>query len=409
MITAALFSVLLGQTPAIDPSRPYRVESTVRLALTPKLDGMIEPEEWDPLGSDGIQSFFQWEPDVLYWAATAGKTEDIVVSLDTQGDGWLNGKDNLEIRYKAGPENRIVVRTLDCTDGNGPQWRDGGVLPESIKMAASMGERWSVESSFTPRLGVNPKAGSKMAIRIDAVPAGTEVSQPYQPRSLALLMLQLDSSRNLPAGISWRPNMVFRSIAREDRLKIEFNLQREEGDFVPQRIEMRGEGLARTALAEISQPFPALDSKGRTSSEFTSVISPNAEPGWRVVRGTVKDKAGQEFQIRSSVKLSYLLDYEFNFQNGARSVPDAQIVKGNVTLRSQANGRIEGVFGYDVPAEWTITKGKTTKILIHNSRGVFKVPIEFIIPKNTQGTFPLHFKVTIGSQVIEKTLYFPVE
>lgn len=400
----------MGQVQAVDASRPYRVESTVRVALTPKLDGVIEPEEWDQLGTDGVQSFFQWEPDMLHWAASAAKTEDIIVSLDTQGDGWLNGKDNLEIRYKGGPENRIVVRTLDCTDGNGPQWRDGGVLPESIKMAASTtADRWSLESSFTPRMGFSPKTGSKIAIRIDAVPAGTDVSQPYQPRSLALLMLQMDSSRNLPAGMSWRPNMLFRSIAREDRLKIEFNLQREEGDFVPNRIEMRGEGFARQALAEISQPIGVLDSKGRTSAEFLSVISPTAEPGWRVVRGTVKDKAGQEFQVRSSVRLSYLLDYEFNFQNGARSIPDAQIVKGNVTLRSQANGRIEGVFGYDIPAEWTITKGKTTKILIHNSRGVFKVPIEFIIPKGTQGTFPLHFKVTIGSQSIEKTLYFPVE
>src|SRR5208283_2501321 len=91
------------QPPVVQPVQPFVapvvVKQTDRLALTPKLDGKIDPEEWDPFSSQGgLDTYFQWEPRKLHMAARVPVGQDLIVSLDLKGDGWLVGKDNVEVR-----------------------------------------------------------------------------------------------------------------------------------------------------------------------------------------------------------------------------------------------------------------------------------------------------------------------
>src|SRR4051794_27770199 len=75
------------------------VAESNRIAVTPKINGKLDEEEWDPLASDAAtKTFFQWEPGRLHAAAAVPNGEDMVVSIDARGNGWLIGSDNLEIR-----------------------------------------------------------------------------------------------------------------------------------------------------------------------------------------------------------------------------------------------------------------------------------------------------------------------
>src|SRR5580658_4963297 len=60
-----------AQPPAVQPavqpfSTPFMIAEQNRIALTPKFDGRLDTEEWDPLNRSGdMQSFFEWEPGKL--------------------------------------------------------------------------------------------------------------------------------------------------------------------------------------------------------------------------------------------------------------------------------------------------------------------------------------------------------
>src|SRR5579862_6909494 len=58
------------------------VVETQRIELTPKIDGKIDDEEWDPFSTSGpVKTYFQWEPGVIYAAATGPAGQDMLVSL----------------------------------------------------------------------------------------------------------------------------------------------------------------------------------------------------------------------------------------------------------------------------------------------------------------------------------------
>src|SRR4051812_13139307 len=70
----ALASISLGHQQAPQVPQPFidreDIADLTRLALTPKLDGKIDTEEWDPfVQSNGMDTYFQWEPGKLYLAA----------------------------------------------------------------------------------------------------------------------------------------------------------------------------------------------------------------------------------------------------------------------------------------------------------------------------------------------------
>ena len=121
LASLALATVL--QTPTAFVSS-FSVRETTRLALTPKLDGKLSEEEWDRFAIiDGVQTYFQWQPGKLHGAATLPVGKDLVASFDLQGDGWLVGADNVEVRIswnKGAPTVR--ERILDATEVSQPKW-----------------------------------------------------------------------------------------------------------------------------------------------------------------------------------------------------------------------------------------------------------------------------------------------
>lgn len=413
MLTSLTFAALLATQPMAQAGIPPQVEGLVRLANSPVLDGQFGVEEWDLFATSGPRGgSFQWEPGAYHWAAQVTPGEDLVLSLDQKGDGWLVGSDNIEIRISPKAEGPAVrIRTLDASTLGNPQWENGGVPPDQVKIAVQAGTDGvaTIEATYTPVLGLEPQEGGRVALRMDTAPSGTEVSEVFFPRGLASVYLQMDSSRDIPMGVSWKPSITNRVVSRQDRLKMNFSLSREEGTWQAQRTEIRAEGIAKDHLRILSEPATGFDRRNKMDLSYESTISPQAPLGWKVVRATFTDAAGQQFVIRSSVRLANLVDIEVGFPRETRVSNEAQIIRGTINLRSQFSGRLDGVLTLIAPPDWSVTKGKEAKFLIYHTRGTAKVPIEFVIPRGQAGVFPMTARATMGGETVERKFFYSVD
>lgn len=413
MLTSLTLAALLAAQPMAQAGIPPQVEGLVRLANSPVLDGQFGVEEWELFASDGPRGgAFQWEPGAYHWAAQVAQGQDLVLSLDQKGDGWLVGADNIEIRISPRADGPVVrIRLLDASSPGNPVWENGGVPPDQVKIAVQLGPDGvaSVEATYTPILGLEPQEGRRVALRMDTVPTGSELSEVFFPRALTSVYLQMDSSRDIPLGVSWRPTIVNRVISRQDRLKLNFSLTREEGNWTAQRTEIRAEGTARDHLRVLTEPASDFDRRKRMDLVYESTISPQAPLGWKVVRATFTDQAGQQFIIRSSIRLANLVDIEIGFPRETRVSQEAQIIRGSINLRSQFSGRLDGVLTLIAPPEWTVTKGKESKFLIYHTRGLAKIPVEFVIPRGQAGVFPMTLKATMGGETVERKFFYSVD
>lgn len=393
-----------------DLSKPLAITQPVRLAITPEIDGKIAEEEWDTLASDGtFTSYFQWEPENLYWAGTAPIGHDIVLSLDTKSDGWLIGDDNLEFRVSLNQGQPVLsVRRLDATEAGGPKWTNAAVINESVKLAATSSDTgWTLEAKFTPPSHEAPAVGSRLGVRVDCVPTGSDMGEPYFPRAMGFLNLQFDLGQNLPSGFSWKPEFLVRTVPVDDSFKVKFGFKRTE-DVEFSQVDYRAEGYAKKLMATGSKPFPTWDKKGRIGDDYATIIARDAGVGYRVLRLTLTGKDNQSTVLRSSFKIADLIEYEVKLPKTLPLDPDARIIRGSVNLRSNGLKRISGTFHFGAPEAWTATRGKETSFVIYHSRGVAKVPIELIVPKDTVGVFPLTFTSKVGDKTITKTIYVPV-
>jgi hypothetical protein len=377
--------------------------------LTPVLDGRLEHEEWEPLGPpDGSRAFFQWEPGSFYWAARAPQGHDVVVSIDEAGDGWLVGDDGWEFRIARMEDKPVVtVRKVHASLPDGPAWAPVSVPQEALRTAVGRdGEDWILEAQWIPSEPAAPAVGRRLGVRIDTAPAGSDVGPAYLPRPMAFVTLQFDQGRNLPVGFGWRPAFVVRSVPVEDRFRVKFLFSREEPVSFD-RIDFRPEGLASGDMTAENAPFPEWNGKGRASNVYESAISPSARPGYRILRTTLTH-GGAATELRSSFRIAELVDFEVNLPKSLPMSPDARIVRGSVDVRSNGMRRIDGKFSFSVHPDWTVTRGRQTDFTIYHSRGVRKVPLEFIVPKDSVGLFPLMFQAVIGDKTVTRTIYLPV-
>jgi hypothetical protein len=393
--------------------RPPVVAEPLRLALTPIFDGVVMDQEWDGLAEtpDG-PTLFQWEPGKLYFGAKPKPGFDVILSLDVNGDGWLVGDDNLEIRATMkGEQMEAAIRQLDATDRNGPQWVIPRIAPDSILMTGKPSrEYWNLEGAFEPFIfGKNPAEDSRIGVRIDIVPTETTVGEAYMPRSLSLLRLRFDKSRNLFSGLTWRPEILSRSIARVDSMKFRFNFENSLDCPPLQSVDIVGEGYARDAISQITVPFPTWDRKGRALVDFSSDIKPEATPGYRVLRATVLSQDGRLAIIRTSIRIADLLDLDSFIPKSLEYSDEARVVKGHVTLRSQANGRMSGKFSMVLPESWSARKGLDEDFLIYHTRGTARVPVEFIVPAGASGVESILLKAKIGEKEISQRVYLSIQ
>jgi hypothetical protein len=383
---------------------PYQVVDQNRLAITPWLDGRFEDEEWDILhrGTDHWTAM-QWEPGYLYLGAKVPKGKDLVISIDLRGDGWLVGNDNLELRYVWKDGTPVVdARILDATNRNAPTWSYAPLLAGLIRAAGvEEADGWTVESRIESVDLPDFSLGRTLGIRSDLIESLALTPEPFFPRSLGFAALRWERSKGLPAGIEWSPELKVRKSVPGDSIKIRLNFTKT-GDAELKRVELRSEGFAKEATKLLALPFPAFDRKGRAFVDYDTPISADARQGYRLLRARVTSAKGDEAIIQTSFAVADLVDFDVQLPtNLVRSV-DSRVIKGAIVVRSNTPGRLDGKFELTVPETWSIARNKDQRLLIYNSRGLQRIPIDLIAPQNASGLIPLGLRVTVGDKVVQK-------
>lgn len=412
MMESICLFLALNQTSQSPLANPPDIVELERLALSPKIDGRLESEEWDAFeAGGGKETYFQWQPGKLHAAAKLPLGQAMIVSLDLKSNGWLAGNDNIEVRVRwTGDRPEVRVRLLDATPSTGPVWGDASMYQESIACSASAdGSFWVAEVTVTdPGIRALPeKSGEKLGVRIDGVSAGESDFEPFLPRVVAPLKLTLDRGSNVPGGLEWRPQIVSRSVAPGSsiRIRMTFNGANELG---LRRAEMRTEGLAKDDTALKSLPFPSFDNKGRAFIDYNTPIAPEAEDGYRIMRTTVTDGSGQTTVLRSSYEIAPPVVFDLAAPGKVRSSEKEQRVKCSVYARNNTTRRVDGTLRVAAPAEWVVTSGDDKGFTIYNAYGSVRRVFELLIPAGTKGTFPIRLQADMGGRGYTQTEWITV-
>lgn len=416
LATAQDLTVPTGSTPTMPqgPS-PFTVApdipETVRLAITPQIDGILADEEWDKLAESSVTSYFQWQPGKLHFAAKVRPGQDLVASLDLAGNGWLIGNDNVEVRVKwAGDKPEVYARRLDATRAEGPQWVDAESITGAIKAAGRFeGDVWTVEATLDdPGLYVLPsKVGVPIGVRMDGIPTEEPLAEPFHPRVVGRVMLMMDRGTNLPTGFKWEPQFRGRSIVpgEESRIRLTFTGTDALG-FT--RLDMRTEGLAKDVTSSSGIPFPAFDRRNRSFADYSTRVLPAASIGWRVLRGTITDGSGATTILQTCYEIAPTVHFNMEKPKPIVSSSEPQKIRFGVIVHSNTLKRVTGVFRVAPPEGWAVESGDNKSFVIYNARGSKRQVFEVVIPGGYRGTFPVKLTAQIGAETIEQTAWVMV-
>lgn len=383
-----------------DPYKPL-------LAVTPVMDGTLFDEEWLSTPTQGnAKGYFQWEPGTVYVAGSANLGEEIVVSIDQNGDGWLVGNDNIEFRvtYHEG-KGSVSARTLDATLLDGPAWASRPASDFAPRFG-TQGDRWIIEAALSAEGWSSVEAGRQIGIGIESVQKGITAPAPYMPRKLSFYRMAMEASDGLPADIELKTSTKLREVAKDDSLSMVFELSG--GGFFA-TSETRGEGFARSALSVKTRAYPATDEKKRMRIDYDSVVDSGAMTGWRVLRSTLVDAKGNKALLRTSFKVTELVTFDVALPESLAFSEIDQSLSGSISVRSMGVGKIEGEFFANVPEGWRIDKGGPQRLMIYNPRGREKVNLRFVVPGKASGPQQVTFTVVVGEQVYTKSVTIEIK
>jgi len=419
MALSAILLTLLGQElgapqaqTTTDLNAPLSIAEPNRLAVTPLLDGILADEEWDPfVDTPTSKSFLQWEPGKLYVAGIVPKGSDLVVSIDVRDDGWLKGKDNIEVRASLrGDKVVLKARQLDNTGKEGPAWTDLPLVTASSAGIAKEGESNTFFELAIAEGGVeafNPNKGDRLGVRCDTVPAEATDIAPFLPRAMGEIKLATVRDAGMPAGLEVGVQDGFQSVIPGEnvRLRVTFKGKNE---MQLQKLEMRSEGEAREKAVALTTPFPYFDTKGRAFVDYDTRIDPSATLGYRILRATVTAGDGLPGIIEASYRIAPQVDFYLIRPKVASSTLTRK-VRVFYGVRSNSVNRVPGSVVIDLPDGWrnltTVDKGYT----IYKKGLAAERYIDVEIPGGAHGTFPITMRSILGNSTVEQKVWLTVE
>ncbi len=392
-------------------SQPFQIADPIRLALTPRLDGILDSEEWDPLHeTDALQSYFQWEPGALHFAGAYPPGQEVLISLDLNGDGWLSGNDNLEVRVRYSDSEgtgKLDVRRLDARGGSGPVWEalPGFAKASSIKAFDGGFEMTLLDPGYL-LLPVEP--GRKIGLRVDAFPAG---SQPpaYLPRLMETVELRSERAAGLPSGLQWgvERNLSRRQAIAGRNLDLRLTFRRE-GEIGLSGIEVRSEGFLERATQNAKVSFPPFDGKGRAIYDYKTPIPEGARTGYRLLRASVEAEDGGAGIIQASYRVAPLLEFDL-VPIRLKASPQERVERLSYYLQSNTQHRLDGTVKLYGAGNAQVQSGSNKGFVIYNAFGRQRRVFELKIPAGFQGSMPIRFQGILGGLVIEQDGWLTVE
>lgn len=419
-MTSALLLLALAQDSVVNTSTlssqgfaiaPSYAEPN-RLAITPKLDGKIDTEEWDELAAtESIKSYFQWEPTKIYVAATTSVEQEVLVSLDLKGDGWFMGGDNLELRVRwNGATPEVVARRMVNTPDQGPTWVDAPEYQASMNLAANTdGANWTVELAIVDP-GMFPfalKPNTKIGVRVDAVSATDAPLEAFLPRTVPTLNLVWDRSSNMPEGLRWKTEYLGRSVMPGESIKIRYAFDGSEGLGL-KRIEMRSEGFAKDTTASQGIPFPDFDRKWRAFVDYKTPIEKETPLGWKVARAVVYDQQDRPTIFQTSYEVSSPVRFDFDDAK-VKSSMEQQVIRLSCYIRSNTTKRVNGVFKVIAPVGWEVESGSDKAFSLATPRASKRQSFALKVPAGYKGSTPFRLVAEMGEYRQEQTFWLIVQ
>ncbi len=406
-----------AQTPAqgappVQPfSTPFSIAEPNRIALTPKIDGKIDDEEWDPLSASAdMKSYFQWEPGKIFIAGIVPNGHDLVASIDMKSNGWLIGKDNLEIRLSAsGATPTLSARLLDATGINGPQWIDlPGFSLSSVVASSTDGTNTTYEAAVVDSgLGlIATERGTKLMIRVDDPPSNEFPPVAYLPRSLSPVTLVYERSAALPDKLKFNPEGNNRSSVPGESVHIRLGFNGSNAMKL-QRLEVHTEGFAKNDTNQIAVPFPKFDDRGRSYTDYNSGIAEGSPEGYRVLKGTLTTTDGISGVLECSYRVGPVIDIDVPKQSIPSSKTDRS-VKLNFYVRSNSERKVTGTVSISVPDPLRVLNGGERKFGIYTNRGNDRDGFELFLPANAAGTYPVKFTVLVNGKKVEQIRFVTI-
>ena len=421
MPLSLLFALALGQDPtqavpptvvqeAINFTKPYEVLEVSRLSITPKVDGKIEEEEWDELGTAAAgKAYFQWEPGKLHIAGVVPEGRELLASFDLRQNGWLIGADNLQVRISQAEGKPVVTaRLLDATRLTGPTWIElPGVAMATVAAFKTEGGMTTYEASIGDSgIGLMPADnGTKLAIRMDA-PLATESNfEPFLPRVLTNVECLMQRSAAIPAGLKFNVEGVNKTVVPGENVRIRLTFNGNNNMNLT-RLAMRSEGFAKDATNKLEVPFPKFDNKGRAFIDYDTAVADTATQGYRVLRAELVSADGIKSMLQGTYRIAPPIDFELVRQQTPVS-PNDRSVKYVFYAKSNTGKRVTGDVLVQVPQPLRVLNGATRKIA-YAGRQRQRMEFEVFLPQGTAGTFPVTFKSTLNGVTTEQTAFFTV-
>ncbi len=397
-----LFSGLLGlQTPD-----PVALTTSLRLAMSPNLNGVIEAEEWDPLvGQDGAPGFLQWEPGSLYVAGTVGADQIAKISLDLNGDGWLVGDDNLEITVA--PE--VSVRRLIQDVQEGARWQNEPLLAQMMRVQTAPKEGgWGFELQWLALDAAQFAVGRELNVRIDTAPKDGAEVQAFIPRRTVPVKLALDRASGLPEGMSWAPDHRVRTVIPGEQIKLRLTFLNK-GEAQVGRVDLRTLGFAALFTGSTNSPFPQFDNKKRAFVDYDARIAEGAPLGYTRLTAKIQRQDGQEATIESSYQITETVSItpKLKLEKGEAGTP--RIIRGEVILRSNTPASQRGKMFFDLPQGWALRRGHDADFTIYRARGEAKMRVELVSPQGVSGLTPIPIRIQMGEKAITQTAFLVFE
>ena len=417
LLLLALAGLTVGhqQTPA-DAPQPFitkeDIADTTRLALTPKLDGTIDSEEWDPFVQSGdLDTYFQWEPGKMYLAAKAPIEDEVIYSFDLKNNGWLVGRDNVEIRLRRTEAGiQVKGRVLDADNKNGPKWIDVPGISIAAMTAGSVsedGKTWTAEVVLNdPGTGYFLDGPGRIGARVDAIPVGSTEAASYVPRAIEQIKLGYKRSTGLPGGVMWEPQGEGQYVSPGSKLNLRYTFK---GDSATefQRIAMRSEGFTKELTNSMEVPFPKPDRKGRAFVDYGTKVQDGAADGYRVARCVIMSKDGATSMGQASYRVAPPMDIEL-VPPGQSQKNKSTLLKVTVYLRSNSQDKYQGTFHMSPPTGFTILTGNDKPFVLYKTQTVRRV-LEMSVPPNAVGTYPFDLTAKIGNKEIKRTGYVTIQ
>jgi hypothetical protein len=414
MPLALIFALVAAQgqaaVQATDFTQAYEILDPQRIALTPKVDGRIDEEEWDELGSAGPgKAYFEWQPGMIHAAATVPEGRDLLLSIDFRNNGWLIGGDNLEVRVSPGAEKPVLkARLLDATRVSGPAWvdLDGFELTSTVAARTEGGNTTYELTLLDPGIGLLPTDDqTKISIRADAPLATEGVFQPFVPRVLSPVVLGMQRSAGLPSGMRYNMEGAGKSVPPGEfmRLRLTFNGN---NNMNLNMVSVRSEGLAKDGTTKLEVPFPKFDAKGRAFVDYSTTVATNVPLGYKVLRAELQSADGIKSLMEASYRIAPPMDFDLVFQKAPIGTMDRS-QRYVFYVRSNGGRRIDGNMSIQVPAPMRILNQNSWKLqLAANQRS--RYTFDMFIPANLAGAFPVTFKGTFNGMPYEQTEYITI-